>query len=86
MRCFGENPPTHSDSPDMVGNHITILDMKLNTYSDDKNFRKNNKNSTKTKWHWIISLALASVLEGCFYLEIYSLTILLQFLIPKINN
>ena len=32
MRCFGENPPTHSDSPDMVGNHITILDMKLNIY------------------------------------------------------
>ena len=55
-------------------------------YSDDKNFRKNNKNDTKTKRLWIISLAWASVLEGCFYLEIYSLTILLQFLIPKINN
>ena len=56
----------------------------LHTYSDDKIFRKNNKNNTKTKRLWIISLAWASVIEGCFYLEIYSLTILLQRLIPKI--
>ena len=44
------------------------------------------KSITKTMQLWIISLAWASVLEGCFYLEIYSLTILLQYLIPKINN
>ena len=31
-------------------------------------------------------LAWASVIEGCFYLEIYSLTILLQRLFPKIND
>ena len=41
---------------------------------------------TKTAQLWIISLAWANVLEGCFYLEIYSLTILLKFLFPKINN
>ena len=44
------------------------------------------KRITKTMQLWIISLAQASVIEGCFYLEIYSLTILLQYLIPKINN
>ena len=64
--------------------HLSAI--TLYTYRDDKNFRKNNKNSTKTKRLFIISLALASVLEGCFYLEIYSLTILLQFPIPKITN
>ena len=52
-------------------------------YSFNKKFRHVG---TKTMQLWIISLAWASVLKGCFLLEIYSLTILLQFLIPKINN
>ena len=72
--------------PKLLNNHGRIKYRQKVTYSDDENFCKNNKNSTKTKRFWIISLAWASVFEGCFYLEINSLTILLQFLIPKINN
>ena len=75
-----------SEISDLKKPILMRTDVRNFTYSDDENFRKNNKNSTKTKRLWIISLALASVHEGCFYLEIYSLTILLQFLIPKINN
>ena len=44
------------------------------------------KGITKTMQLWVISLAWASVLKGCFLLEIYSLTILFQFLILKINS
>ena len=44
------------------------------------------KRITKTMQLWIISLAQASVIEGCFYLEIYSLTILLQCLGLEIIN
>ena len=40
------------------------------------------KSITKTMQLWIISLAWASVLKG----YLYSLTILVQFLIPKINK
>ena len=49
-------------------------------------FGNTKQNNTKTMQLWIISLARASVLQGCFLLEIYSLTILLQFLIPKITK
>ena len=63
---------------DNANRDILKIFYSINMYSDS--------NNTKAMGLWIISLTWASVLKGCFSLEIYSLTIPLQFLIPKINK